>query len=162
MTNLRSTHPHFVRCLIPNETKTPGMSRWHHHMSSNHTSVRWWCCFERSQASWSIISSSISWDATASWRELEFVGRASPAESYMGILSNGEPQTSIRKTERLVLMGVAFQVQSPERQRYSWGTIHWQQKSCWKATGIDWCRPHSVQVWTHQGHWKYLLLIFNL
>ncbi|KPP56442.1 hypothetical protein Z043_125936, partial [Scleropages formosus] len=23
MTNLRSTHPHFVRCLIPNETKTP-------------------------------------------------------------------------------------------------------------------------------------------
>uniref|UniRef100_A0A670J012 Myosin-4-like n=1 Tax=Podarcis muralis TaxID=64176 RepID=A0A670J012_PODMU len=26
MTNLRSTHPHFVRCLIPNETKTPGDS----------------------------------------------------------------------------------------------------------------------------------------
>ncbi|XP_071392093.1 myosin-7-like [Centroberyx affinis] len=25
MTNLRSTHPHFVRCLIPNETKTPGV-----------------------------------------------------------------------------------------------------------------------------------------
>uniref|UniRef100_A0A668SRC0 Myosin motor domain-containing protein n=1 Tax=Oreochromis aureus TaxID=47969 RepID=A0A668SRC0_OREAU len=25
MTNLRSTHPHFVRCLIPNETKTPGL-----------------------------------------------------------------------------------------------------------------------------------------
>ena len=25
MTNLRTTHPHFVRCLIPNETKTPGM-----------------------------------------------------------------------------------------------------------------------------------------
>uniref|UniRef100_A0A663NC02 Myosin-13 n=1 Tax=Athene cunicularia TaxID=194338 RepID=A0A663NC02_ATHCN len=24
MTNLRSTHPHFVRCLIPNENKTPG------------------------------------------------------------------------------------------------------------------------------------------
>ncbi|XP_060109372.1 myosin-4 [Heteronotia binoei] len=24
MTNLRCTHPHFVRCLIPNETKTPG------------------------------------------------------------------------------------------------------------------------------------------
>ena len=24
MTNLRSTQPHFVRCLIPNETKTPG------------------------------------------------------------------------------------------------------------------------------------------
>uniref|UniRef100_A0A6I8S8S6 Myosin-4-like n=1 Tax=Xenopus tropicalis TaxID=8364 RepID=A0A6I8S8S6_XENTR len=24
MANLRSTHPHFVRCLIPNETKTPG------------------------------------------------------------------------------------------------------------------------------------------
>ena len=24
MTNLRSTHPHFVRCLIPNESKTPG------------------------------------------------------------------------------------------------------------------------------------------
>ncbi|NXO74501.1 MYH1B protein, partial [Phainopepla nitens] len=24
MGNLRSTHPHFVRCLIPNETKTPG------------------------------------------------------------------------------------------------------------------------------------------
>lgn len=32
MTNLRSTHPHFVRCLIPNETKTPGLSSqnaWH-------------------------------------------------------------------------------------------------------------------------------------
>ncbi|XP_047184250.1 myosin heavy chain, fast skeletal muscle [Scophthalmus maximus] len=25
MSNLRSTHPHFVRCLIPNETKTPGL-----------------------------------------------------------------------------------------------------------------------------------------
>ncbi|KAM4662535.1 myosin-4-like [Discoglossus pictus] len=25
MTTLRSTHPHFVRCLIPNETKTPGI-----------------------------------------------------------------------------------------------------------------------------------------
>ncbi|XP_074778059.1 myosin heavy chain, skeletal muscle, adult-like [Athene noctua] len=24
MTNLRSTHPHFVRCIIPNEIKTPG------------------------------------------------------------------------------------------------------------------------------------------
>ncbi|XP_057279122.1 myosin-1B-like isoform X2 [Pezoporus wallicus] len=24
MTNLRSTHPHFVRCLVPNESKTPG------------------------------------------------------------------------------------------------------------------------------------------
>ncbi|KAJ8413255.1 hypothetical protein AAFF_G00092510 [Aldrovandia affinis] len=24
MTNLKSTHPHFVRCLIPNETKNPG------------------------------------------------------------------------------------------------------------------------------------------
>uniref|UniRef100_A0A3B4WJQ0 Myosin motor domain-containing protein n=1 Tax=Seriola lalandi dorsalis TaxID=1841481 RepID=A0A3B4WJQ0_SERLL len=27
MTNLRSTHPHFVRCLIPNETKTPVKKR---------------------------------------------------------------------------------------------------------------------------------------
>lgn len=26
MTNLRSTHPHFVRCIIPNETKSPGES----------------------------------------------------------------------------------------------------------------------------------------
>merc|ERR1719187_2012825 len=25
MTNLRSTHPHFVRCLIPNESKCPGL-----------------------------------------------------------------------------------------------------------------------------------------
>ncbi|KAJ8367014.1 hypothetical protein AAFF_G00333880 [Aldrovandia affinis] len=25
MSNLRSTHPHFVRCLIPNESKTPGL-----------------------------------------------------------------------------------------------------------------------------------------
>ncbi|XP_030624165.1 myosin heavy chain, fast skeletal muscle-like [Chanos chanos] len=25
MTNLRSTHPHFVRCLIPNESKKPGL-----------------------------------------------------------------------------------------------------------------------------------------
>uniref|UniRef100_A0A3P8V5S4 Myosin, heavy chain 6, cardiac muscle, alpha n=1 Tax=Cynoglossus semilaevis TaxID=244447 RepID=A0A3P8V5S4_CYNSE len=25
MTNLKSTHPHFVRCLIPNERKTPGV-----------------------------------------------------------------------------------------------------------------------------------------
>ncbi|KAM5145495.1 myosin-1-like [Mantella aurantiaca] len=29
MTNLRSTHPHFVRCLIPNETKTPGTMENH-------------------------------------------------------------------------------------------------------------------------------------
>ncbi|XP_033998754.1 myosin heavy chain, fast skeletal muscle-like [Trematomus bernacchii] len=29
MTNLRSTHPHFVRCLIPNEVKTPGITDNH-------------------------------------------------------------------------------------------------------------------------------------
>ncbi|XP_028267757.1 myosin heavy chain, fast skeletal muscle-like [Parambassis ranga] len=29
MTNLRSTHPHFVRCLIPNEVKTPGIMENH-------------------------------------------------------------------------------------------------------------------------------------
>lgn len=29
MTNLRSTHPHFVRCLIPNESKTPGKTSQH-------------------------------------------------------------------------------------------------------------------------------------
>ncbi|XP_078510885.1 myosin-1 [Lissotriton helveticus] len=29
MSNLRSTHPHFVRCLIPNETKTPGAMDHH-------------------------------------------------------------------------------------------------------------------------------------
>ncbi|XP_070708589.1 myosin heavy chain, fast skeletal muscle-like [Pempheris klunzingeri] len=29
MTNLRSTHPHFVRCLIPNERKTPGVMEHH-------------------------------------------------------------------------------------------------------------------------------------
>ncbi|KAK9535247.1 hypothetical protein VZT92_007641 [Zoarces viviparus] len=29
MTNLRSTHPHFVRCLIPNETKTQGLMENH-------------------------------------------------------------------------------------------------------------------------------------
>ncbi|XP_040186809.1 myosin-1B-like [Rana temporaria] len=29
MSNLRSTHPHFVRCLIPNETKTPGSMEHH-------------------------------------------------------------------------------------------------------------------------------------
>ncbi|XP_062977585.1 myosin-4-like [Elgaria multicarinata webbii] len=29
MTNLRSTHPHFVRCLIPNEVKTPGIMDHH-------------------------------------------------------------------------------------------------------------------------------------
>lgn len=34
MTNLRSTQPHFVRCIIPNETKTPGNARHHHHLSS--------------------------------------------------------------------------------------------------------------------------------
>ncbi|XP_010777618.1 LOW QUALITY PROTEIN: myosin heavy chain, fast skeletal muscle-like [Notothenia coriiceps] len=29
MFNLRSTHPHFVRCLIPNESKTPGLMQNH-------------------------------------------------------------------------------------------------------------------------------------
>ncbi|XP_031723843.1 myosin heavy chain, fast skeletal muscle-like [Anarrhichthys ocellatus] len=29
MTNLRSTHPHFVRCLIPNESKTQGLMENH-------------------------------------------------------------------------------------------------------------------------------------
>ncbi|KAF1374271.1 hypothetical protein PFLUV_G00248210 [Perca fluviatilis] len=28
-TNLKCTHPHFVRCLIPNETKTPGIMEHH-------------------------------------------------------------------------------------------------------------------------------------
>lgn len=41
MANLRSTHPHFVRCIIPNETKTPGekkyysaLSHWRHSVST--------------------------------------------------------------------------------------------------------------------------------
>ncbi|TKS91380.1 Myosin-3 Muscle embryonic myosin heavy chain [Collichthys lucidus] len=29
MANLRSTHPHFVQCIIPNETKTPGSTDHH-------------------------------------------------------------------------------------------------------------------------------------
>lgn len=31
MANPKSTHPHFVRCLIPNETKIPGSSMSQHH-----------------------------------------------------------------------------------------------------------------------------------
>ena len=31
MTNLRSTHPHFVRCLIPNESKTPGKHYYYYY-----------------------------------------------------------------------------------------------------------------------------------
>lgn len=34
MTNLRSTQPHFVRCIIPNETKTPGMHGLRQHPDS--------------------------------------------------------------------------------------------------------------------------------
>ncbi|KAK9529961.1 hypothetical protein VZT92_011506 [Zoarces viviparus] len=29
MTNLKRTHPHFVTCLIPNKTKTPGIMQHH-------------------------------------------------------------------------------------------------------------------------------------
>lgn len=39
MTNLRSTHPHFVRCIIPNETKTPGKRLTH-----RQPSVSLLCC----------------------------------------------------------------------------------------------------------------------
>uniref|UniRef100_A0A3B5Q513 Myosin heavy chain, fast skeletal muscle-like n=1 Tax=Xiphophorus maculatus TaxID=8083 RepID=A0A3B5Q513_XIPMA len=35
MTNLRSTHPHFVRCLIPNESKTPGKKLSHRNLTLN-------------------------------------------------------------------------------------------------------------------------------
>ena len=32
MANLRSTQPHFVRCIIPNETKSPGTRRQTHNL----------------------------------------------------------------------------------------------------------------------------------
>ena len=94
MTNLRSTHPHFVRCLIPNETKTPGLFLC--------------CCFVffaglkhsnllntlliiyNVQVLWKTTWSSISWGVMVCWKASESAERASPAESSMVTLSRGD------------------------------------------------------------------------
>ena len=44
-----------------------------------------------------------------------------------------------------------LQIQSTECQRHPWGTVHWQQESCRETVGLNWCGPHSVQVWAHKG-----------
>lgn len=96
MTNLRSTHPHFVRCLIPNESKTPGKTSQHFLP----TAVRLLLAdpnpdpsltptLTSLQGSWTTTWLSTSSAATVCWRESASAGRASPAGSFMLTSSKG-------------------------------------------------------------------------
>uniref|UniRef100_T1L5E2 Myosin motor domain-containing protein n=1 Tax=Tetranychus urticae TaxID=32264 RepID=T1L5E2_TETUR len=40
MTTLRSTQPHFIRCIIPNETKTPGQKRYTEQLNKLMTTLK--------------------------------------------------------------------------------------------------------------------------
>lgn len=94
MTNLRSTHPHFVRCLIPNESKTPGTTQ----PRSVQQQVEPCCLTLASlQVSWTITWSSTSCAATACWRESGSVGRASPAGFCMLTSNKGHLFTSFNR-----------------------------------------------------------------
>lgn len=107
MTNLRSTHPHFVRCLIPNESKTPGTTQPLPVQQQLDL-----CCLTLTslQVSWTIAWSFTSYAATACWRESGSVGRASPAGFSMLTLNKGHLFTSFNSfgQDLSVIGGFAF------------------------------------------------------
>lgn len=81
-----------MRCIIPNETKTPGKmpagsvgGAW---VSRHSVCVPDVSCFS-SQGLWNIALSSISCGVTASWRASVFAGRDSQIGFSMGILNKG-------------------------------------------------------------------------
>lgn len=98
MTNLRSTHPHFVRCLIPNESKTPGSTC--HHAGLQQLDPCW-LTLTSLQVSWTITWSFTNCAATACWRGSGSAGRASPAGSSTPTSNKGQifspfPRASLR------------------------------------------------------------------
>nr|ACA33869.1 skeletal muscle myosin heavy chain [Ctenopharyngodon idella] len=49
------------------------------------------------------------------------------------------------------LWGLQAEIQSIKCSRHPLGTVHLQQKGFRETLGLYSCRPHPIQVWTHQG-----------
>lgn len=88
MANLRSTHPHFVRCLIPNETKTPGKHTRTPEGEQSPTGTSG--VLSSLQGPWTTTWSCTSCAVTACWKVSGSVGRVFPAGSCTEISGRGK------------------------------------------------------------------------
>lgn len=108
MTNLRCTQPHFVRCIIPNETKTPGNNTIQ--SSSPVTSGQVTCFGLMSvtlsvQGSWIHSWCCISCAATACWRASGSAERVSPTVSSTPSSNSGETKQTHSGSKKKRLFG---------------------------------------------------------
>lgn len=152
MTNLRSTHPHFVRCLIPNETKTPGMPNqgaliiWYklpyRHFGFNMS--RCWCSGIMEHH---LVIHQLRCNGVL--EGIRICRKGFPSRILYGdFKQRWDAKTRFWECfllNYLTLWSVCvLKVQSTECKCDTWGTIHWQQEGRGETLGVHWCRSHTV------------------